>query len=261
MPELPELSVISQNLKKRILNKKIESVVIGNPYKIQTPEAFKKTLTETSISDIIREGKELHFLLANNSSFGVHLMLNGNYTVCGKDEVEDIKSKVIALIFEDKEAFAVADVQRLCRVTLNPKIAKTPDALSDKFTIDYFLSVAKKSLYRNIKSVLTDQSVVRGIGNAYADEILYKADISPESIMGKIPEEKIKELYEAIPSVLNWAIENIMKISPDLISGEERSFLKVHNSSKKITDDGEKIIKKTVDKKSAYFTERQKRYF
>ena len=260
MPELPDLCVYSENLKKRILNKKIASVAIGNPYKINSPEAFNEKLLGTSIEDIVREGKELRFLLGNDNSFNVHLMLNGKFHIRNQDEAEKIRSKIITLFFEDGQAFVIADEGGLCKVTLNSKASKVPDALSEDFTFDYFLGIAKKSAYKNVKAVLIDQKIVRGIGNAYVDEILWKADISPESPLGRIPEEKLKDLFLAIPFILNEAIETIKKIAPDLISGEQRSFLKVHNPRKKFTDEGDKIIKKTVASKYTYFTDKQKLY-
>ena len=260
MPELPDLCVFSENLKKRILDKKIKSAAIGNPFKVNSPDMFCEKLTGTSIKDIVREGKELYFLLANDNCFSVHLMLSGKFYVCSHDEAEKIGAKIIALFFEDSQAFVTADYQRLCKVTLNPKIPKTPDALSDSFSFEYFQGIARKDAHKNIKAVLIDQNVVRGIGNAYVDEILWKANISPESVLGKIPTEELKILFDAIPSVLLEAIENIRKIAPDIINGEERSFLKVHNPRKKFTDEGDKIIVKEVASKKTYFTEKQKLY-
>jgi formamidopyrimidine-DNA glycosylase len=267
MPELPDLHVYSINLKKRILDKNIASVTICNPRKFDTPNTFCQKLTGTNIQDIVREGKELYFLLANQNSFSVHLMLNGKFFIVNQDATEKISGKILALNFEasaeaapEHEALVIADYQGLCKISLNPKATKSPDALSDKFTFEYFAKVLQKNAPKNIKAVLIDQNVVRGIGNAYVDEILWKADISPESVSGKIPEEKLKDLYKAIPFILNDAIQNILKLSPDIIGGEERSFLKVHNPRKKQTDNGDKIIVKTVASKTTYFTDKQKLY-
>jgi formamidopyrimidine-DNA glycosylase len=168
-----------------------------------------------------------------------------------------------ALCFEGAEqalTLVIADFQGLCRVTLNAKVPAVPDALSDAFTFEYFCGILKRNAGNNIKAVLIDQRLVRGIGNAYVDEILWKAGISPESVAGKIPEEKAEDLHEAIPFILKDAIQNIQKISPDIINGEERSFLKVHNRNKKFTDEGDKIIVKTVAAKTTYFTDKQKLY-
>jgi len=260
MPELPDLHVFAENLKKRILDKTITSVTVYNTRKIATPEYYRQIMTGTSICDIVRDGKELYFKLANDNCFSVHLMLSGQFFICNQDEAEKIKSKILGLGINEAGVFVIADVQGLCRVSWNPKAPRTPDAMSKKFTFEYFSGGLKKNAWGNIKALLIDQSFVRGIGNAYVDEILWKAGISPESVSGKIPEEKIKELYEAIPLVLNDAIQNIRRLSPDIIGGEERSFLQVHNRDKKFTDEGDKIIVKTIASKTTYFTEKQKIY-
>jgi len=258
MPELPDLHVYSENLEKLILNKTIVSVTVYDTRKIDTPSIFSEKLQNASIQNIVREGKELHFMLTNGNSFGVHLMLSGKFFITTQEGAEKIKSKIAALFFEDGQAFVICDYQGLCKVTLNPKVSKVPDALSKAFTLEYFRGIAKKNPWRNIKAALIDQHIVRGIGNAYVDEILWKADISPQSVLGKIPEENLKVLYEAISFVLNDAIQNIRKIAPDIINGEERSFLQVHNSNKTFTDNGDRIIVKTVATKKTYFTEKQK---
>ena len=260
MPELPDLHVFADNLKKRILNKKIDTVTINNIRKIDTPKLFCEKVAGTSIKDIFRNGKELYFLLENDNCFSVHLMLSGKFFIAGEDETEKINSKIVTLFFEDSQSFIIADYQGLCKITLNPNnpnALRVPDVMSDKFTLEYFSGLLKRNALKNIKAVLIDQNVARGIGNAYADEILWKANISPESTAGKIPDEKAMELYEAISFVLNDAIKTIQKISPDIISGEERSFLRVHNPGKKSTDSGEEIIIKTIASKKTYFTKSQ----
>jgi len=258
MPELPDLQVFSENLKKRILNKTITAVTVYNTRKIPTPDYFKRQMTGTSIRDIVRDGKETFFMLANGYCFSVHLMLHGQFFIEAPDETEKIKSKILGLIFENSLAFVVADIQNLCRVSWNPKHSRVPDVMSEKFTYKYFSGGLKRNEWRNIKTLLIEQRLMRGIGNAYADEILWKADISPESVSGKIPAEKAKDLYEAILFVLNDAIQKIKSLSPDIINGEERSFLRVHK--KEFTDEGDKVIVKTIGEKTTYFTEKQKKY-
>lgn len=76
----------------------------------------------------------------------------------------------------------------------------------------------------NIKNLLLDQKVIRGIGNAYADEILWHARISPLSVCNKIPDEKIKAIAKSIKTVLHKAIKHICKSHPQIISGEVRDF-------------------------------------
>jgi formamidopyrimidine-DNA glycosylase len=235
-------------------------VRVFNPRKIDRPDTFRESLVGTVISGIERDGKELRFLLANQNSFNVHLMLHGKFFVCPAAEAEKPSGKMAALDFDDGLSFAVADFQGLCKVTLNARGSKVPDALAETFTPEYFSGVIKKNQWKNIKALLIDQQIVRGIGNAYVDEILYAAGISPESVAGKIPEDKAVDLYKAIPDVLNWAIQKIREISPDIINGEERSFLKVHNHRIKATEKGEKIIVKDIATKKTYFADTQEKY-
>ena len=123
-----------------------------------------------------------------------------------------------------------------------------------------FKQKALRNALTCVKVFLLDQKVVRGIGNAYADEILWRAGISPVSILGKIPEESLKELHRLIPIVLLEAIEQICSLSPDRINGEERSFLKVHNPAKGCTDEGEPILIREIGGRKTYYTESQVRY-
>jgi len=142
---------------------------------------------------------------------------------------------------------------------LNPIVKDSPDALSDE--VDYQFLKEKLSRKRtNVKTFLLDQNIIRGIGNAYADEILWESRIHPESVCNKIPDNKIKILANDIKSVLEDAVEQILKINPDIISGEERSFLKIHNSKKKESPTGAKIHNKMLNSRITYFTDEQELY-
>ena len=109
----------------------------------------------------------------------------------------------------------------------------------------------------NIKTFLLDQKNIRGIGNAYADEILWEAGISPFSVCNKIPDAKIKELTKTIKSVLEDAIKQIKKTHPDIISGEVRDFLKIHNSKKEESPTGGKILNTTINSRITYTEEQE----
>lgn len=258
MPELPDLQIFSKNLRKKVSNKKIVSAEVFNKSKLNVDASVVKSkLLETKIVDIVREGKELYFQLENNDVFSIHLMLNGKFDICDSNKVPNIKYKILSISFEDEQALVVADFQGLCKVTFNPTMTDVPDALGETFTFEYLLNAVNNNRRKNIKAFLINQDIIKGIGNAYADEILWKANISPESTVGKIPEENLKELFDAISYILKDAIVNIEKISPDIISGEERSFLKVHNSKKKQTDEGEEILIKKIASKTTYYTEKQ----
>lgn len=261
MPELPDLTVYAMNLNKRVLDRPIAGVTVVHGGRINaTPAALAKALGGASISDVSRTGKELLFQLSNGKAFSVHLMLSGRFHLGGAGEAGDIPSRIVTFAFEDQSALTLSDPGKLCRLTLNPKKSAVPDVLSDEFDQAYFLKKARAFAWLNVKAFLIDQTVMRGIGNAYADEILYRANISPETYVGRIPGDALLELYRAIPAVLSDAVESILKIAPDIVGGEERSFLKVHNPDRAQTDEGDPILTKVIADKKTYYTARQRRF-
>lgn len=261
MPELPDLTIYAENLEKLIVKKEITAADVFNRSKVNaTPETFRQALVGSDIETIHRDGKELFFTLSNRKVFCVHLMLNGRFQYVPTEEVHSIFSKIITLGFADGHTLVVSDFKGMCKVTVSPPRISVPDALSDDFTLSYLKRMIGLKSSMNIKAFLIDQRLVRGIGNAYVDEMLWKAMISPKSIAGKIPAERIAALYDAIRWVLTDAVEQIRTIAPDSINGEERSFLRVHNPKKKETEDGEPILCEEVAKKRTYFTKAQQLY-
>jgi formamidopyrimidine-DNA glycosylase len=258
MPELPDLQIFSQNLTKKLKTKKIKNVIITKDKKLNvSKETFIKSVIDNEIIDISREGKELHVHLSGNLSFGLHLMLKGQLFYF--EPYRPSKSQIIEILLDDNSCLTMTDFMGQAMAILNPVVPLTPDALDDTLTLSYLTNVFTNNK-ATIKSLLVDQKVIRGIGNAYADEILYDSLISPFSIAGKIPTEKVRQLQSSIKSVLLNAIEEIRFKNPDAISGEVRDFLKVHISSKEITDKGEIIRFAELNSKKTYYTENQVLY-
>ena len=167
------------------------------------------------------------------------------------------KNKIIELLFEDKTGLALTDWQQYANVKLNPEKPKVPDAFSKEFNVKYLENGFKRYKSKRIKDLLNDQKFVRGIGNAYVDEILWDAKISPYSAAGKIPGKKVKELYSSINKVLVNAEEEIIKREPDIIRGEIRDFLKVHNSKLAHSPTGGVIKKENIGSRITYYTDEQ----
>lgn len=111
-----------------------------------------------------------------------------------------------------------------------------------------------------MKAFLIDQSILRGIGNAYVDEILWHARIAPKSVVGKIPDHVIEDLLISIKSVLTEAIDEIKKRKPETISEEVRDFLRVHNPDRSESPTGHRIMTEQVASRITYFTEEQVLY-
>jgi len=253
MPELPDLQVFSRNLNKALKGKTLKKISVLNAKKLNVPvKELQEAITGEILAHVKRIGKELHFEFDNGQVLGLHLMLHGQlFLFTGENEH---KYTIIELMFDSDTGLALTDFQSAGTPTLNPKETGVPDAL------DISLDHLKEKLAATrtpIKTVLLDQHILRGIGNAYADEILWDARISPFSASNKLPENKIKELAKSIQTVLGNAEKQIMKTHPEIVSGEIRDFLVVHQPKKKQTPGGATIHQKPVGSRKTYYTDEQ----
>lgn len=259
MPELPDLTVYAKNLRPQVCGKPIACADVFNRAKVGVaPETFRQTLVGQCVSSIERDGKELRLTLASGDAFNVHLMLFGRFSLLPWLDLHRVNSKIMAIGFEDGQALAVSDPKGMCRVRWNPPASTVPDALDPSLTPERFQQMLRAKSGMNIKALLIDPKIIRGIGNAYVDEILWRADISPKSIAGRIPPDAAARLYAVIGATLRDAIEQIEHISPHIISGEERSFLVVHQTRTKETPDGDPILCEEIAGKRTYYTPNQR---
>lgn len=258
MPELPDLEVFSHNLQKILHGKTVSDTYLKSGANTKTSAAaFLKALRGRQLKKVYREGKELRLAFDEEQLLGIHLMLHGKLVFT--DGAAEEKHTIFSLSFEDGSRLSLTDYQGIANPTLNPPPGEAPDALSDELTQVYLAQTLGKSRAA-VKNLLLDQHVVRGIGNAYADEILWEAGISPFSVAKAIPEAQVKALLKAIRHVLNEAIRQIRKHKPDIISGEVRDFLKIHQHHTKESPGGAPIQQQTKGGRKTYFTAEQTLY-
>lgn len=256
MPELPDLQVFSINLQKQLAGQKLRSVKLRNTRNSSVSQAkLKKALENIALKKVYREGKELRMEFRNGHTLGIHFMLHGRF------EWMDNKPPAHSLLelhFDGGKNLALTDFQRKAHITLDPAPSDVPDALSREANLTFWKKQLQKKM--KIKNLLLDQHIVRGIGNAYADEILWKAGISPFSVSNKIPPEKVRSLATAIKQVLQKAVNQIRKEVPDIIGGEQRDFMQIHNAHKKKSPGGAPILKKASGARKTYYTTEQTLY-
>jgi len=262
MPELPDLKVYSVNIEKLIKDKKVSDVKIYNSAQIDVDiNAIVSGIKNSAVSQVYAQGKELFIRFTSGNLIGIHLMLNGKCFYEQSAEAVTTANKIMGIFFEDDTCLLITDFQNFCKIRYNPQASPVPDVLSSEFTMDYFLKKTEQFKRKKIKAFLLDQKILKGIGNAYADEILWKAKISPKSNTGKIPRANQEMLYMSIKSVMLWAIAQIKSINPDMINGEERKFMRVHNPRLKFTKDREKIHTEIISSKKTYYTDSQIHYY
>ena len=258
MPELPDLEVFSRNLHRQLAGKSIIEVVATNTKKLNvSAKELNEALDKHKIEKIYRVGKELYFQFGNKTILSMHLMLNGELHLVKNDEVP--KYPIIQLTFKDGSGLALTDFRGLAHATLNPAEDDAPDALAKDVDAKFFeqLLGSKKAV---IKNILLDQHIIRGIGNAYADEILWHAKISPFSIANLIPEKAVKKLHASLHTVLEQAISEIAEENGDELRGELRDFMKVHGAKLEKSPTGGKIKSEKIGGRTSYYTEEQELY-
>ncbi|AMR32306.1 hypothetical protein A0256_13200 [Mucilaginibacter sp. PAMC 26640] len=253
MPEIPDLNIFCTNLADRLVGKTLTDISILVPRRLKLPEAaFKDALEKHKLIAINRIGKQIYFKFANHHVLSLQLMLYGSMLWYeGKNEN---KFTIAELLFSDGTGLAVTDWQKAVILSLDPEISKVPDAMDMHYA---YLNQALKGIMKPIKTVLQEGKVVQGLGNAYTDEILYAAKLSPFSIAGKIPEPKIRMLTKSINDVLTEAEAHIRQNFPDTITEKERDFLKVHLPKHKITPNGEAILVAKIASRKTYYTQGQ----
>jgi formamidopyrimidine-DNA glycosylase len=258
MPELPDLTVFAESLASAVTDKKITDAHYHRKTRLNvTPEVLRETLKSRKITRVKRVAKGLMFELDSDDRLFVHLMLSGGFEMSQKPE--EVSYPVMTVTFADGQSLVLFDPRGLATVSLNPKLGGGAiDALD--ITQHQLEDMFGKKSNVTIKELLIDQSLIAGIGNAYSDEILWYAKISPKSIVGKIPKKAAGDLVAAIHQVLKEATGYLRKNHPGMMSGEVRDHLAVHKPKAKHSPTGSPILTEQIATKKTYYTEEQVLY-
>lgn len=253
MPEIPDLEAFSRNLTRSLKGATLEKIATHKRTKVRpSAAALRKDLTGRKLKRVYRDGKQLRFEFAGSKLLGVHLMLHGEFRWA---EGKKPAYVIAEFTFSGKKVLWLTDFHFQANLFLDPEPSEVPDVLDAGLGLRFWKSFLDTDSM--VKNLLRNQDVLRGMGNAYTDEILYEAGISPFSIARKIPIEKIRALIKAIKKVYKNASKEIQKNNPEVIGGEYRAFMKVHNSKREHSPSGYEIHKKTVGGSRTYFTDEQ----
>ncbi|WP_028980984.1 Fpg/Nei family DNA glycosylase [Sporocytophaga myxococcoides] len=212
MPELPDVSIFRDYFDKTTLNKKIERVEVFEKRILKgiSEKELNKTLKGKSFKNSDRYGKHLFTEIGPETGLDIHFGMTGDL------ELIDDLSKIppytrLLFIFQDGEGLAFEDQRKFGHISL---VRSLDDLISQNNLGKDALNIKSEEFHDiihkrkgKIKSILMDQSLISGIGNVYADEILFQAGIHPESKGSRIPEDKIKKLFSTMNKVLKTAIK------------------------------------------------------
>ena len=236
MPELPELQVISNRLDELLRGQRINKVTVHNHLVVhgQPVSDFERGSIGESFQSFEADGKFLIMSLENHD-FVINPMLTGRLRVFPRYK-NPTKSDMVSIKTEDY-ALWYSDTKKMGRVYLVPHRDYTsvagfdnrgPSALDPNLTEDEF-NERLRHYNGQIKNVLRNQRFVKGIGNAYADEILLYAGINPFRTRASLQKTEIERLYTSMQKVLARIHDILTKRSLEEIAKERRDFLMVHN--------------------------------
>lgn len=215
MPELPEVETVRRGLNRLVKGQTIESVEVRWDKTISnlTPEEFDAEIAGRTIETVERRGKYLLFRLSGKKTLVSHLRMEGAYytmpagTEPGKHDLVTFKlTDNIDLFYRDTRKFGRMALVNDAEVMSVAGLAKIgPEPTEDELTLDYMVSIFGKSK-TSIKPFLLDQSKIAGIGNIYADEVLWQTMIHP---LTKTTEVTTTELAELRLNIINEMARSI----------------------------------------------------
>ncbi|MEU6385847.1 DNA-formamidopyrimidine glycosylase family protein [Streptomyces bauhiniae] len=240
MPELPEVEALKDFLTEHLAGRRVSRV---RPLAISVLKTYDPPVTAlegTEITAVRRYGKFLDL----ESDGGLHLVthLARAGWLHWRDAVPDAPPRpgkgplALRVALEGGEGFDLTEAGTQKRLAVYvvrdpaevPGIARLgPDPLADDFDEERFAGLLK-SERRRLKGALRDQSLIAGVGNAYSDEILHAAKMSPFKLAASLTPEETTRLYTALRTTLTEAVERSRGIAAGRLKAEKKSGLRVH---------------------------------
>jgi formamidopyrimidine-DNA glycosylase len=214
MPELPDVTVYVEALRKRILGAKLESTRITHPFLLRTFDPPLAALYGRRVVDLRRVGKRVAIGFEGEHWLMLHLMIAGRLHWFPAGATKTGRAALAYFLF-DTGTLTLTEAGSKRRASLyvfgNSKQLAEQDPGGLEILESPYEAFRKRLLAENhtLKRSLTDPQTFSGIGNAYSDEILHRARLSPIALTQKLDEPSVKRLYDAIREVLPEWIERL----------------------------------------------------
>jgi formamidopyrimidine-DNA glycosylase len=211
VPELPDIVAYLEALKPRIVGRRLEAVRLGSPFLLRSVEPPVKEAAGKRVLGLRRIGKRIVFELEDDLFLVLHLMVSGRLHWKTRGAKVGGKIGLAAFDFENG-TLLLTEASSKKRASLS--LARGEKALAefDRGGIEPLesdLTAFREALTREshtVKRALTDPRIFSGIGNAYSDEILHRARLSPAKLTRKMTEEEINRLHRATRETLEtWS--------------------------------------------------------
>ncbi len=214
MPELPDVVVYIEALEQRILGHVLQRVEVRGPFLLRTATPPIEAAHGRRVTALRRVGKRIAIGLDNDLWLVFHLMIAGRLHWSQDRKTPDGKRTLAALDF-DSGTLTLTEAGTRKRASLHVVAGEAGLANLDPGGIDVFsaplerFSAGLTSENHTLKRALTDPRLFSGIGNAYSDEILYHAQLSPIMLTQRMSQEEISRLFEATRHTLTEWTQNL----------------------------------------------------
>ncbi|WKK24768.1 DNA-formamidopyrimidine glycosylase family protein [Streptomyces olivoreticuli] len=240
MPELPEVEALAGFLAGHLAGRTVERVLPVAVSVLKTYDPPLSAVEGRRVTAVTRYGKFLDLATDGGPHLAFHLARAG--WLRWHDRLPDAPPRpgrgplALRLRLTDGAGFDLTEAGTQKRLAVHcvrevsdvPGIARLgPDPLAPDFTRDAFAALLRDER-RQLKGVLRDQSVIAGIGNAYSDEILHAARMSPFKLAASLTEDEITTLHEALGTTLREAVERARGHAAAELKAEKKSGLRVH---------------------------------
>jgi formamidopyrimidine-DNA glycosylase len=205
VPELPDVELARRFIEERALGRRIASVDDSDTWvtRPHSPGEIASAITGARLTEAHRHGKTMWIETDRGPVLGLHLGMTGGIRV---DEEPNPKGwDRFSLQFEDGGRLALRDMRRLGRAVLDPDLSRLGPDAGEVGRAEFRERVGRGA--SPIKARLMDQSVIAGIGNLMADEILWRAGISPRTPAGDLDPERLDALRRAMRAVVRLTLD------------------------------------------------------
>jgi formamidopyrimidine-DNA glycosylase len=208
MPELPDITVYLDCLAPRVLGRPLERLAVRNPFVLRSVSPSPAEVAGATVTGLRRLGKRIVLALEGERFIVVHLMIAGRLRWHGRDAKPPGKA-ALALFEFPAGMLALTEAGTTRRASIHLVAGEAALAQFDRGGLEIFdidrqaFSARLVSENHTLKRALTDPRLFSGIGNAYSDEVLHRARLSPLALTRKLDPDEIGRLFDATRATLS----------------------------------------------------------
>jgi formamidopyrimidine-DNA glycosylase len=209
MPELPDITIYMEQLERRIVGRKLEKLEIAKPFVLRTFDPPVAQIVGTTVRSVRRMGKRIVLALDGELFIVIHLMIAGRLKWRAPAAKLPPKGSILAKLLFENGVLVLTEAGSTRRASIH--LVRGEEALRqfDRGGLEVLSATPEEFTARlrsenhTLKRALADPRLFSGIGNAYSDEILHRARLSPVMLTRRIRDEEIERLFAATKATLD----------------------------------------------------------